>query len=275
MKKFWFLIYILTITSVIVNAQKSSDYDGYLDSVIVNQVTDTFEKTRILWALDTKASDNFDGPHDQTGVYEIEGPPAPPGGIYGRFLITNYPTGIIPDVRNYTGFPYTGEHLLTLEVINMVAGNKLKINYPVGIEAIISDQLGGLIIPETILSGRDSIELNPALTKYNFKLRFTNFNPLTDIKENETIPSNIELYQNYPNPFNPETNISFSLNTKSEVTLKVYDILGKQVASLINGTLNAGFHNIKFNANKLTTGLYIYQLKTKNFVHSRKMMFVK
>ncbi len=86
---------------------------------------------------------------------------------------------------------------------------------------------------------------------------------------------NYSLSQNYPNPFNPTTKINFSIPKTENVTLKVYDILGKEVATLINGELSAGNHSFQFFGENLSSGLYIYQLKTDNYFAVKKMLLIK
>lgn len=89
------------------------------------------------------------------------------------------------------------------------------------------------------------------------------------------IPVDYELSQNYPNPFNPVTNISFSLLKAGNVNLVVYDILGNQVAELVNSWYDAGTFKINFDASALSTGVYFYRLKTDGFTFIRKMMLIK
>jgi hypothetical protein len=89
-------------------------------------------------------------------------------------------------------------------------------------------------------------------------------------------PFAFELAQNYPNPFNPSTNIAFALPNTENVTLNVYNLLGVKVASLIsNQVMQAGVHNITFDASELNSGVYIYQLHAGANVMTKKMMFVK
>jgi hypothetical protein len=97
----------------------------------------------------------------------------------------------------------------------------------------------------------------------------------TGISDNDIIPNKISLSQNYPNPFNPTTNISFNLIESGYVSLKVYDILGNEVANLVDGELNSGLHNKVFNAGNLTSGVYFYTLKTNNFKETKKLMLMK
>ena len=84
-----------------------------------------------------------------------------------------------------------------------------------------------------------------------------------------------ELAQNYPNPFNPVTNINFSLISSGKITLKVYDILGKEVAVLADGFAQAGKHQVTFDASRLSSGVYIYRLTSANQAVSHKMVLIK
>lgn len=89
------------------------------------------------------------------------------------------------------------------------------------------------------------------------------------------IPKAFNLEQNYPNPFNPNTNIRFSISESGFVTLKIYDILGREVSTLVNENLNAGKYDISFDASNLTSGVYYYTLTAGNFVETRKMILSK
>ncbi len=89
------------------------------------------------------------------------------------------------------------------------------------------------------------------------------------------IPSEIELKQNYPNPFNPSTNISFGLPNRSNVELIVYDLLGRKVATVFNGSKASGFHTVSFDASNLSSGIYLYQLRTDFGVVSKRMTLMK
>ena len=83
------------------------------------------------------------------------------------------------------------------------------------------------------------------------------------------------LKQNYPNPFNPSTKLRFTIPEKGNVILKVYDILGREIKTLVNRNLNKGSFNITFNANDLSSGVYIYTLRVNNYIKSRKMIFLR
>jgi hypothetical protein len=94
------------------------------------------------------------------------------------------------------------------------------------------------------------------------------------------LPSVFNLEQNYPNPFNPVTIISWQLPVSSKVTIKVYDIIGQQVATLVNGNFDPGIHNIQFSADGLNSGIYFYSFEARGvdgskFISTRKMMVIK
>ena len=98
----------------------------------------------------------------------------------------------------------------------------------------------------------------------------------TDIEENENmLPSEFILSQNYPNPFNPSTQISVSVPESGNYSLKVYNILGQEVATLLNSKINAGNHTFNFDASNLTSGIYFYTFRGNNVVKTKKMILMK
>jgi hypothetical protein len=93
-------------------------------------------------------------------------------------------------------------------------------------------------------------------------------------------PSSYELYQNYPNPFNPATVISYQLPALSNARLKIYDAIGREVVDLVNERQEAGYHEIKFNAQNLASGMYVCQLvavddKNKQHIFKKKMILLR
>jgi len=98
---------------------------------------------------------------------------------------------------------------------------------------------------------------------------------VTAVEGEEDMPRTFELNQNYPNPFNPSTTIKFAVPEAGSYSLRVYDILGQEVATLINGQLNAGTHNVTFDASRITSGMYIYKLTGDNVNLTKKMLLVK
>ncbi|HBZ39391.1 MAG TPA: hypothetical protein DEO59_13265 [Balneola sp.] len=89
------------------------------------------------------------------------------------------------------------------------------------------------------------------------------------------MPEGFKLGQNYPNPFNPTTNINYSIDQTGFVTLKVYDITGREVATLVNNRENAGDHTVTFDATNLASGVYIYTLQANGIRLTNRMTLIK
>ncbi|NOX66335.1 MAG: T9SS type A sorting domain-containing protein [Chlorobi bacterium] len=97
----------------------------------------------------------------------------------------------------------------------------------------------------------------------------------TDVEKDAVTPNVFSLSQNYPNPFNPSTIIQYSIPMNEFVTLKVYDVLGREVQTLVNKEQSAGVYNVEFNASKLTSGVYFYRIEAGSFVSVRKLLLLK
>lgn len=97
----------------------------------------------------------------------------------------------------------------------------------------------------------------------------------TDIKENLDMVSSFKLFQNFPNPFNPTTTIEFSVPGTQLVTLKVFDILGREIATLVNKKETPGTYYVKFNGKDYNSGIYFYQLREGNYTETRKFVLIK
>ncbi len=114
---------------------------------------------------------------------------------------------------------------------------------------------------------------------YSYRLKQIDFDgsfSYSDVVEVEiTAPAEFSLFQNYPNPFNPSTRITFTIPNAGYTTLKVFDVLGNEVASLLDKELAQGNYDINFNAANLTSGIYYYTLRTGNLVETKKMMLLK
>ena len=92
---------------------------------------------------------------------------------------------------------------------------------------------------------------------------------------NEIVPTAFSLQSNYPNPFNPTTAISFTVPEAGPVTLSVYNVLGQQVATLVDGDITSGVHQVRFDAADLPSGIYLYRLVTPAGTFARKMTLAK
>lgn len=95
------------------------------------------------------------------------------------------------------------------------------------------------------------------------------------IEDETTLPTEFALEQNYPNPFNPSTTLRYSIPTQSKVVIKVYDVLGKEIATLINEEKSVGTYEITWDAASLPSGVYFYQLKAGDFIQTKKMLLLK
>ena len=91
----------------------------------------------------------------------------------------------------------------------------------------------------------------------------------------DVLPSSYSLAQNYPNPFNPATVISYQLPTRAQVKLKVYDVLGREVATLVNEEQPAGIYKFNFDGGRLSSGVYFYRLISSEFTSTKKMILAK
>jgi len=92
---------------------------------------------------------------------------------------------------------------------------------------------------------------------------------------NNNIPGSFELSQNYPNPFNPSTTISYSIPLPGKVAVKIFDVLGEEVASLVNAEQSAGLHSVIFNGSRLASGVYLYRVDFQGYSFTKKMMLLK
>ncbi len=91
----------------------------------------------------------------------------------------------------------------------------------------------------------------------------------------ETIPNDYLLYQNYPNPFNPTTTIKYSVPQSSNVVIKVFDVLGKEITTLVNEEKSVGTYELNWYAGNLPSGIYFYRIQTGDFIDTKKMILLK
>lgn len=122
-------------------------------------------------------------------------------------------------------------------------------------------------------------EENVAAGTYTYRIKQIDFDGTVsyskEVEVEVAVPLTYELSQNFPNPFNPTTNIRFSIPEQANVKITVYTVLGQEVATLVNQSMEAGVHKINFNASNLNSGVYYYRIKTDKFTAVKKMMLVK
>jgi len=128
----------------------------------------------------------------------------------------------------------------------------------------VSTQSGFVILSYDIISSVDSVSVGGTGTQ------------LVGVRNPESsLPKEFSLSQNYPNPFNPSTQIAYAVPKESKVTLEIFDILGRKVATLVNGVMQPGFYTANFNASSMSSGIYIYRLSSPVVTFTRKMMLLK
>lgn len=206
------------------------------------------------------------------------------------------------DLKNYCGITsFTGDLTVTQLIAldnNLVdipsASGHTFVNFPTmdaGSEAIpifddntTTPYIGGFRLNKVnegvfiFIAGRPYRYDNTA-SATNYEYMIDNFmtSILVNVDDNSesTLPTGYKLAQNYPNPFNPSTQISYSIPNSEQVSLKIYDVLGNEVAILEDGVQSAGTYTVSFDASKLSSGIYFYTLKAGNFVETKKMILMK
>ena len=121
------------------------------------------------------------------------------------------------------------------------------------------------------------IYLQPGEYRLYTSVRIPKLDVITDVPKENVLPVQYNLSQNYPNPFNPSTVINYQLPVTGYVTLKVYDVLGREVATLVNESQNAGNYKVYFDSNEfhLSSGVYFYRITSGNFIQTKKMILLK
>jgi len=99
--------------------------------------------------------------------------------------------------------------------------------------------------------------------------------PPDSVELNNNNPNKFSLSQNYPNPFNPTTSIQYSISNKQFVTIRVYDVLGREIATLINEEKPAGNYEVEFNAVNLPSGIYFYRIQAGSYINTKKMVLLR
>lgn len=141
-----------------------------------------------------------------------------------------------------------------------------------------------LFSPDSVRSYEDTLFIysNATATSITVALSGTGSTPTGIMREGNAIPTVYELYQNYPNPFNPTTTIKFALPEQSQVTVTIYDVLGREVKELVNDKLQAGYYHFSWNASQFASGIYFCRIVAqsitgdrKDFVQVKKLVLIK
>ena len=171
------------------------------------------------------------------------------------------------------------------EVFEFSVAGKNQFNFPIDYPFIWEATGGTIDVNGLFIAGENDGNYQVSVSDSSGSIiASANINILVGVEsENENLPKNITLSQNYPNPFNPTTTISFSIPNTSFVSLKVYDILGREVKTLLSGEQKAGIYNIPFGASELSSGIYFYKLDAESispssdqrFIETKKMLLLK
>jgi hypothetical protein len=197
-------------------------------------------------------------------------------GFYGLYITTNF--GINWSLAN--GVPGTA-YLCSLTGIGnewWLARNELSIFY--------SSNNGANWVTQYTVADKNFESLSKARSgKYIWAVRdggkISRYGIISGINTiSQSVPSEFKLYQNYPNPFNPSTIIKFQIKDSRFVTLKVYDILGIEIATLINEKLTPGTYEVPFSINqfsdyRIASGVFFYVIKAGNFLETKRMIYIK
>lgn len=185
----------------------------------------------------------------------------------------NSPTSLVVD------FSRVLDSTAAVTLQNYVTDNSL--GYPVNVQWGVNNDYSKVMLsyPGFSAKGSYSIQIKNIKSINNIAMKDTAvaFIPggATDVKTELKKVRTFSLEQNYPNPFNPTTEIEFDIYQAGVVSLRVFDVLGNQVAELVNGVVAQGNHKVTFDASHLSSGVYYYQLKSENYLQSKKMMLMK
>lgn len=140
-------------------------------------------------------------------------------------------------------------------------------------------------LEEAGINSGETVDMHWAVKAYTEKrekwadnphdITLTRSGTYTGINDETAMPQEFKLKQNHPNPFNPSTSIEYALKESGHATLSVYDIMGRKVATLVNETVEAGYHQVLFDASRLSSGTYIYRLEVGDFAETKQMILIK
>ncbi|NWF88347.1 MAG: T9SS type A sorting domain-containing protein [Ignavibacteriaceae bacterium] len=202
----------------------------------------------------------------------------------GHWEIPEYWTDLFQNATDYynvvkfTSTSYTLEAMIPLDSLKFAGDARFHPakNMKLPLEIYIDDRDNGLV-PEGGLAFSPYYNGWSWADPSTWAETWISDTTLVDVNDQELLPNTFKLEQNYPNPFNPSTTIKYSLDKSGFVKLKVFDMLGRNIATLVNEIQSAGVHSISFDtANlNLASGFYIYQIETSDLIQARKMMYLK
>ncbi|HUI09547.1 MAG TPA: FG-GAP-like repeat-containing protein [Bacteroidota bacterium] len=202
-----------------------------------------------------RTTDDSAGAADPAAAYSIWHR-LPPGGSTGTAPAAHLPAGAAA-----TGPPWEFDvsvPAITLDRYAAAVPVPVSPDDPWLVFMVVAETKGGRVYA----SAPDSIQDQPGVTS-------------SDGSRGDLLPSRAALEQNFPNPFNPGTTIGYSLPQQSHVIISVHNTLGQQVAELVDGEVQAGYHEVRFDASNLASGIYFYRMRAGSFVQSRKLLLIR
>ena len=146
---------------------------------------------------------------------------------------------------------------------------------PKGARVSWQNRRNGIVVQQSFFVYDGNLLTIPGVKVYkDSSLLTVTYSPATDI-QHPALPLEFALSQNYPNPFNPTTNFEFRIANCAPTTLKVFDVLGRQVTTLVDEMKQAGEYKVTWDASKMASGIYFYRLQAGAFVETKKMMLIK
>jgi len=192
-------------------------------------------------------------------------PPVPP--------VPSYPVGLDDVTRNplFTWCPSdeaTSYHLQVATKSDFTS---------IVVDTTVSDTLfqSGILGAGKVIYWRVSAINKNGESDYSDVAAFVTGTEITAIKQNSELPADFTLFQNYPNPFNPTTTIDYSIAVESFVQLQIYDLLGREIRTLVNKKMPPGKYSVHFNAGDLNSGIYLYKIKAGDFENMKRMIVIK
>lgn len=267
MKKLSRLIFLIVLTNILTYGQNQAAIETYLI------MTDGIQTDSVFFGIDPTATDSLD-----FHLQEYNLPPIPPTGAYDFRLYLPFGSfsGVKSSWRDYRNgtLPFSGqiEHRIRFQ---RGSGDSLTLLYsfPSEISCDLVDLFGGVVVNTQLIGTGQYTIPNPDVLQ-QLKL-LVNYNNATDIKPENDLVSNFRLNQNYPNPFNPTTKITWQTSVSGWQSLKIYDVLGNEITTLVDEFKSAGSYEIEFDAAGLSSGIYFYRFIAGNFIDTKSMILIK
>jgi hypothetical protein len=259
---------IVAFISLSIYAQSQPQISSFIT------VNDGREESRILFfGVDPQATDGIDA-----NLGEALLPPFPPLGVFEAqmFLPANNFNGTEASYADYRAgtSPFSGEkeHRIRYQ---RGEGDSIVIYWalPQQISGRLQDIITGTLVDVSISGNGSFLVPNPDAIQ-SLKLLIT-YNNATDVEVENSTPEYYNLSQNYPNPFNPSTKIQYSISSNQIVKLKIYDVLGKEITTLVNKEQSAGTYEVNFDGNNLTSGIYFYTITAGDYTDTKSMILMK